>query len=252
MLVIHALKSTVPVAIITWSSIIYCIQPQIAKFMGPTWGPSGADRTQVGPMLAPWTLLSGALRWLKQNTNKSLINWRKAPQLSPSQSYGASGCFLWCQPKQMTKQTVELPLIWDVMMLVWHHCNVEIILGMGSANESQHYNVTLSLIGWAHTQNYHCNVKKELKGFDPLGHLCGNTIATWFLLDLSWINCDCFYRSVNDIKRQACSYWQQYFRRESYNTVKPLITWNNFSRYSQKMHQSSPMSVRYGLPFGSS
>ena len=30
----------------------------IARFMGPTWGPSGADRTQVGPMLAPWTLLS--------------------------------------------------------------------------------------------------------------------------------------------------------------------------------------------------
>ena len=27
--------------------------------MGLTWGPSGADRTQVGPMLAPWTLLSG-------------------------------------------------------------------------------------------------------------------------------------------------------------------------------------------------
>ena len=29
------------------------------KFMGPTWGPSGADRTQVDPMLAPWALLSG-------------------------------------------------------------------------------------------------------------------------------------------------------------------------------------------------
>ena len=27
--------------------------------MGPIWGPSGADRTQVGPMLAPRTLLSG-------------------------------------------------------------------------------------------------------------------------------------------------------------------------------------------------
>ena len=27
--------------------------------MGPPWGPSGADRTQVGLMLAPWTLLSG-------------------------------------------------------------------------------------------------------------------------------------------------------------------------------------------------
>ena len=31
----------------------------IARFMGPTWGPSGADMTQVGPMLAPWNLQSG-------------------------------------------------------------------------------------------------------------------------------------------------------------------------------------------------
>ena len=34
----------------------------ITRFMGPTWGPSGADRTQMGPTLAPWTLLSGVLR----------------------------------------------------------------------------------------------------------------------------------------------------------------------------------------------
>ena len=32
-----------------------------ARSMGPTWGPPGADRAQVGPMLAPWTLLSGLL-----------------------------------------------------------------------------------------------------------------------------------------------------------------------------------------------
>ena len=31
----------------------------IARFMGPTWGPPGTGRTQVGPMLSPWTLLSG-------------------------------------------------------------------------------------------------------------------------------------------------------------------------------------------------
>ena len=30
-----------------------------AKFMGPTWGPSGSCRPQMGPMLAPWILLSG-------------------------------------------------------------------------------------------------------------------------------------------------------------------------------------------------
>ena len=32
---------------------------QIAKFMGPTWGPPGSRRPQMCPMLAPWTLLSG-------------------------------------------------------------------------------------------------------------------------------------------------------------------------------------------------
>ena len=48
--------------------------PQIARFMGPTWGPSGAGRTQVGPMLAPWTLLSGAAWPLKTDSNSLMIN----------------------------------------------------------------------------------------------------------------------------------------------------------------------------------
>ena len=43
----------------------------IARFMGPTWGPSGANRTQLGPMLAPCTLLSGKFypltwKWLAE------------------------------------------------------------------------------------------------------------------------------------------------------------------------------------------
>ena len=58
----------------------------IARFMGPTWGPSGADRTQVGPMLAPWTLLSGWFQW----------------------------CGAW-----LSKRTVELP-DFD-MALIWCH-----------------------------------------------------------------------------------------------------------------------------------
>ena len=32
---------------------------QIVKFMGPTWGPPGSCRPQMGPILATWTLLSG-------------------------------------------------------------------------------------------------------------------------------------------------------------------------------------------------
>ena len=41
-----------------YSSTYYAL---ITRFIGPTWGPSGADRTQVGSMLAPWTLLSGCI-----------------------------------------------------------------------------------------------------------------------------------------------------------------------------------------------
>ena len=32
------------------------------KLMGPTWGPPGSCRPQMGPILAPWTLLSGSVR----------------------------------------------------------------------------------------------------------------------------------------------------------------------------------------------
>ena len=40
-----------------------CIITQIAKFMGPTWGPHGSCQPQMGPMLVLWTLLSGYLWW---------------------------------------------------------------------------------------------------------------------------------------------------------------------------------------------
>ena len=51
--------------LIVWATHCSIISPYAtlkARFLGPTWGPSGADRTQMGPMLAPWTLLSGYLR----------------------------------------------------------------------------------------------------------------------------------------------------------------------------------------------
>ena len=48
----------------------------IARFMGPIrtgprWDPCLPDRTQVGPMLAPWTLLSGYLTTLQWRHNES-------------------------------------------------------------------------------------------------------------------------------------------------------------------------------------
>ena len=47
------------------------LRSQIAKFMGPTWGPPGSCRPQMGPMLAPWILLSGmrfrCMSYIKKN-----------------------------------------------------------------------------------------------------------------------------------------------------------------------------------------
>ena len=42
---------------------------QIAKFMGPTWGPPGSYRPHMGPMLAPWTLLSGLCLFAPHSQN---------------------------------------------------------------------------------------------------------------------------------------------------------------------------------------
>ena len=41
---------------------------QIAKFIGPIWGPPGSCRPQMGPILAPWILLSGPILWNATDT----------------------------------------------------------------------------------------------------------------------------------------------------------------------------------------
>ena len=48
---------------VTWAVVWLRLWPQTARFLGPTWGSPGDDRTQVGPMLATWTLLLGTA-WL--------------------------------------------------------------------------------------------------------------------------------------------------------------------------------------------
>ena len=48
-----------------------CKISQRARYMGPTWGPPGSCRPQMGPMLAPWTLLSGLVYCMLSD---SLIN----------------------------------------------------------------------------------------------------------------------------------------------------------------------------------
>ena len=49
------------------------IRSQIARFMGPTWGPPRSCRPQMGPMLAPWTLLSGMMDMLLVHVQNPLV-----------------------------------------------------------------------------------------------------------------------------------------------------------------------------------
>ena len=61
----------------------------IARFMEPTRGPSRAYRTQVGPMLAPWPLLSGWV-FISLITRRGLLSektWKVQLRMFPD------GCF---------------------------------------------------------------------------------------------------------------------------------------------------------------
>ena len=75
----------------TWfvcAGALSCCTTLIARFVGPTWGPSGADRTQVGPMSAPWTsmfalepLFGGFLQRQKQISIALPTHWRTYMQV---------------------------------------------------------------------------------------------------------------------------------------------------------------------------
>ena len=54
--------------------------------MGPAWGPSGADKTQVGPMLVPWTLLSGSVCFGWCDKNRKMY-WKKLRNYGISQQW---------------------------------------------------------------------------------------------------------------------------------------------------------------------
>ena len=57
-----------PRAIKGLSTIVNTMAAQIAKFMWPSWGPSGSCGPQVGPTLAPRILLSGCWWYWKHPT----------------------------------------------------------------------------------------------------------------------------------------------------------------------------------------
>ena len=101
----------------TYTQITYiqCIPEkisQIAKFMGPTLGPPGSCRPQMGPMLAPWTLLSGYSRlmsiclvlWLSMGwfypNPSGLVHWHDCPIASTATQKNKSEYITWIHKKE--------------------------------------------------------------------------------------------------------------------------------------------------------
>ena len=105
------------VLVTSWHENTFCITALIARFMEPTWGPFG-DRTQVGLMSAPLTLLSGwpcvsRIHWwipTQRATNTETFVNGETTDGFPSQR--ASNIEVWsflcCRSKQAVEQTASI------------------------------------------------------------------------------------------------------------------------------------------------
>ena len=83
----------IPFSLYNWYNRI----PQIARFMGPTWGPPGSCQTQMGPMLAPSTLYQGlhaAHQWQSYQTGQTLDSLHEDVSL---QTYILSTFMAFCE-----------------------------------------------------------------------------------------------------------------------------------------------------------
>ena len=109
----------------------------IAWFMGPTWGPSGADRTQVGPMLAPWTVPSRK-RFMTVSClvfpSENRIRLVRVKRCHCWTSYSPDDINHYCQRKLLRQQQNWSPTAFQMCpMLHWQAIQV----WDGFSNESQ-------------------------------------------------------------------------------------------------------------------
>ena len=89
---------------------------QIARFMGLTWAPPGADRTQVGPMLAPWTLLWG------------FLSYKEIHILGDFQCYQYNKLYIY----------IELAILYWQHLQMTIKCNFQYIIPMALYSQKDH------------------------------------------------------------------------------------------------------------------
>ena len=71
-----------------WKFLSEVKASQIAKFTGRTWGPPGSCRPKMGPMWAPWTLLSGMFVWVTFLYNKIYMDSKISRSLKTARLSG--------------------------------------------------------------------------------------------------------------------------------------------------------------------
>ena len=84
-----------------------------ARFIGPPWGPPGADRAQVGPMLAPWILLLGYQRYCGSTATRPCS--RRDAQVSPDGP--KKHCDANCWHKRLTLVQTQTTLTSTIVMI---------------------------------------------------------------------------------------------------------------------------------------
>ena len=103
------------ICVMTVEVVLVVLEHKQTQLMGPTWGPSGADRTQVGPMLATWTLLLGLLHKDRISFPKCLqlirdSEWSIAAQMIFFQIGGWYLAALWFS--SIITRTTRTPAFW--------------------------------------------------------------------------------------------------------------------------------------------
>ena len=96
--------------------MVHCndyVVTQIAMLIGPTWGPPGSCRPQMGPMLAPWTLLLG------QPTLLIVMVWWFSTRTD-------SSCAQQCWWRNHASPAVYRLICELDHLAVWAQCNIKI------------------------------------------------------------------------------------------------------------------------------
>ena len=130
--------------------------------MGPTWGPPGSCRPQMGLMLAPWTLLSGSYYLSLEQNDLQESQWSADSHMHDSVIRSSQGPSIVrsCQWRWVLHWTLWLShscLTWVYssmtgIVMPCHTISRKKDLCMPPANERWHYILKSSLIGWAHTK----------------------------------------------------------------------------------------------------